>query len=309
MSDERARFRDLIERDEIAVASGAHDPLTARIVDYVDAVDCIYMTGWGTSIARTGLPDSGAWTMTEMTEIMSNVTDVVSMPVFADADDGFGDGLDAARTTRKCIKAGLAGIHIEDERPPKPLVPGTEVLPIETAANKIAAAAEVRDDLDDKFTIIARSMAHYPAQFGDAEMDDPIGEAIRRVEAYYEAGADVVTLTMDSREKYERVCDEIGHLPLLVTANFARLEPEEFEELDVDIVMYPATSTLATFIGVYEYQSKLAESPAGTTDELYEELDSLPVTVEDIIGYNEQLERVEEYMPYQLSDLEDTGTF
>lgn len=226
-----ARFRELFERDEIAIAAGAHDPLTARIVEEVGFADLVYMTGWGSSVALTGMPDAGMWTMTEMTEMMGNVTDVVDLPVFADDDDGHGDAPNVTRTVRKCIKAGLVAIHIEDEAPPKPLVPGPRVLPREAAVGKIRAVTETRDRVDEDFVVIARSMTHYPEQFSDTEIDidDPVGESIRRVREYFDAGADMVNLTLDTRGKYERVCRELDDLPLLVTGNFVQLEPRDFE--------------------------------------------------------------------------------
>lgn len=305
MKNPKVTFRDLIQRDEIAIASGAHDPLSARIVELVDYADLVYMTGWGTSLASTGMPDAGLWTMTEMTNIMSNVTDVVSIPVFADADDGFGDALDVTRTVKKCIKAGLAGIHIEDEVTPKPLVTGRKVLPVDVATRKIRAAVDTRDQVDEDFVIIARSMAHYPNQFGGVDMEDPVGEAISRARSYHEAGADVVNLTMDSKQKYKRVSDEIGELPILATGAFSQHGPETFESLDVDVIMYAATSIWATILANFNYQQQLSEDPAKATRSLRENLDDLPINLEEITGMQEYLALAQEYLPHQLAKVED----
>lgn len=296
--DVRTRFREQIARDEIAIAAGVHDPLSARIAEQV-GFELVYMTGWGSSVARTGLPDAGLWTMTEMADAMSNTTDVVDVPVFADADDGFGDALNVVRTVKKCVKSGLAGIHVEDEIPPKPLGPGRGVLPMRDAVGKVRAATETRDGLDEEFVVIARTNEHKHAE-GSVE------EAIQRLNAFYDAGADMVTVTMDSRPDYERTIEAVD-APILVTGNFVQLEPDEFAAMGVNVLMYPTASIWATMIGVYEQLSKLAERPGRTMSEMDETLRELPVSVPEMTGYDEHLELLQRYMPRQLEAYGDFG--
>lgn len=289
--DARTRFREQIARDEIVIAAGAHDPLSARIAERV-GFELVYMTGWGTSAARTGLPDAGLWTMSEMADVMSNVADVVDVPVFADADDGFGDALNVVRTTKKCIKSGIAGIHIEDEVPPKPLGPGAGVLPRREAVGKVRAATETRDELDEEFVVIARTNEHKHAE-------GSVDEAIQRLNEYYDAGADMVTLTMDDRPDYERAIDEVN-APILVTGNFVQLEPDEFAAMGVDVLMYPTASIWAAMIGMFEQLTALSDAPGRTMSEMEETLRELPVSVPEMTGYDEHLRLLQRYMPDQL---------
>lgn len=285
------QFRKMIESDEITVAPGVHDPLTARIAEVV-GFDAVYMTGWGTSVSK-GLANARLMTMTEMVDTMSNVTDAVNIPVFADAEEGFGGPLNTIRTVKKSIKAGLAGIHLEDEKPPGSLM-SREVLTQDQAVQKIQAATDTRNQLDEDFVIIARSKAHESAH-------GSLDESIKRVQAYHDAGADMVNVTVDNRSDYERVSQEVD-APLLVTGALVQLPPEEFEEMGVDVVMYALSGTWATILGVYTYTEQLRRNPTGTMEKLEAELEDIPLP--EIDGFAEAFQQTKKYKPEEIQDYE-----
>jgi len=161
-----ARFRELLRRDGMVVAPGAYDCITARLIERA-GFDAVYMTGAGTA-ARFGYPDFGLITMTEMVMNAGQITAAVGLPVIADADTGYGNELNVVRTVREYEKAGVAGIHIEDQGFPKKCghLDDKEIVAREDWLAKIRAAAAARRDPD--FTIIARTDARAVAGFEEA---------------------------------------------------------------------------------------------------------------------------------------------
>ncbi len=113
-----AALRRLIKGREIVMAPGAMDSLTARLVERA-GFPAVYMTGFGATASRLGMPDIGLLSQTEMTEHARNMTRAVSIPVIADADTGYGGPSNIHRTVREYVQAGVAAIHLEDQVAPK----------------------------------------------------------------------------------------------------------------------------------------------------------------------------------------------
>lgn len=99
---------------EILVAPGAYDAMTARAIQ-ANGFEAVYVTGAGTANAQFGLPDVGLITLTEMSEACGQIADAVDLPVFSDADTGYGNDMNVTRTVRAFEKAGAADLHIEDQ--------------------------------------------------------------------------------------------------------------------------------------------------------------------------------------------------
>jgi 2-methylisocitrate lyase-like PEP mutase family enzyme len=173
-------LRDMLERKEMIVAPGAYDALTAMLVERMGFA-AVYMTGAGVS-ASWGLPDYGLLSMTEITTTLERMTSTVDVPVIADADTGYGNELNVVRTVREFESRGVAALHIEDQAFPKKCghLEQKQVIPLEEYTRKIAAAAYARKNPD--LVLIARSDARAPLGFE---------EAVRRVNAALEAGADI----------------------------------------------------------------------------------------------------------------------
>jgi 2-methylisocitrate lyase-like PEP mutase family enzyme len=174
------RLRQLLAGQEIVIAPGAYDAITARLIEHA-GFPVAYMTGAGTA-ASLGYPDFGLVTMTEMVANAATLARSVNIPIIADADTGYGNELNVTRTVREYESRGVAGIHIEDQVAPKRCghLDGKEIIPADEYVAKIRAAVAARRDQD--FLIIART---------DARAVVGLDEAIARANAAIDAGADM----------------------------------------------------------------------------------------------------------------------
>lgn len=177
------RLRELLASDDLAVAPGVFDAITARLVQQA-GFPVAYMTGAGTSLSL-GYADYGLVTMTEMTAKAAVITRTIDIPVVADADTGYGNELNVTRTVQEYGRAGVACVHIEDQVAPKRCghLEGKELVGQDEFVAKIRAAAAARPDPD--FVIIARTDARAVTGFEDA---------VRRANAALAAGADMAFL-------------------------------------------------------------------------------------------------------------------
>lgn len=176
----RQKLRALLAKPGYAIVPGAHDTLTAKLVELA-GFDGVYLTGGGYSRA-CGFPDVGLLTMSEVTQYISRTVDAVEIPVIADMDAGYGNALNVIRSVREYEKAGVAAFHLEDQVSPKKCghYEGKLLVSRAEMVGKIKAAVDTRRDSD--MVIIARS---------DARAVEGLQASIDRVNAYLEAGADV----------------------------------------------------------------------------------------------------------------------
>jgi len=202
MSSPGAQLRDAMANGMV-LAPFVYDGFTALVAEGKGA-KAVYMTGHGTS-AQIGLPDVGLTSMAEMVGNLGYIANAVGVPVIADADTGYGNALNAQRTVREYETAGAAAMHLEDQIFPKRcgFFEGKRCVPLAEHVQKIRAALDARADPD--LVIIARTDAVAPNGWEDA---------IRRAEAYREAGADVVFVdgirTLDDMDIYTRRLVEQG---------------------------------------------------------------------------------------------------
>src|SRR5690348_12868493 len=178
-----SRLRELLAGPGVVVAPGAYDGLSARLIVQA-GFSVVYMTGFGTAASVLGQPDVGLLTMSEMVSRASALASVTGdVPLIADADTGYGNPINVRRTIREYERAGVAGLHIEDQVWPKKCghMEGKQVIPMEEMVQKVRAAVDARKDPD--FLIIART---------DANAVTSLEDALRRGQAYREAGADVI---------------------------------------------------------------------------------------------------------------------
>src|SRR4051812_49162138 len=177
-----SKLRKLLAGPGCVVAPGVADGLAARLVK-LGGFDACYMTGFGTSLTRLGLPDVGLLTADEMVDNAGRIVDSSGLPVIADADTAYGNPINARRTVRDYEKAGVAAIHIEDQVWPKRCghLAGKRVIPTAEMVAKIKAACDARWDKD--FMIITRT---------DAIAVEGLEAALERGERYREAGADML---------------------------------------------------------------------------------------------------------------------
>lgn len=175
-----AEFRTRAVNQQTVWAAGAYDALSAR---YIAAAgfDAVMTSGFGVSASYLGQPDAELYTMTENLAVVRNVTSVVDCPVIADIDTGYGNAINVMRTVREFESIGVSAVIIEDQVAPKrcPIcVGGVEVIALDEAVSKIAAAVAARRD--PNMLIVART-----------DVVDHT-EAIERGRAYVKAGADII---------------------------------------------------------------------------------------------------------------------
>lgn len=175
-------LKNLISGGEIVMAPGAPDPLTARLVEQA-GFPAVYMTGFGATASHLGLPDLGLMSQTEMTTHARNMARVVTIPIIADADTGYGGPGNIQRTVQEYMQAGVAAIHLEDQQQPKRCgqLAGIRLIPAEENVRRLKCAIEARGT--GKLQVIARTDA-LPASGAE--------EAIRRANIYRDAGVDLV---------------------------------------------------------------------------------------------------------------------
>jgi 2,3-dimethylmalate lyase len=250
-----ARLRALLDSGQTIVAPGAFSPLAARLVEEA-GFPAVYMTGFGTSAALIGRPDVGLLTMTEMTGNAGRIADCVDIPVIADADTGYGNPLNVIRTVGAYERAGVAGIHIEDQVAPKKCghMEGKLVIPAEEMAAKVRAAVEARVQPD--FVIIART---------DARAVEGLDRALERARRYREAGADALFVeAVTSEEEAAEVARAFPDVPLLFNwAEGGKTPPvslARLTELGYRIVIFPISTLLAATAGMRAVLHEIARN-------------------------------------------------
>lgn len=220
-----ARLRELMERGMV-LAPFVFDGVQAKLAEAA-GFDAVYMTGFGTA-ASYGLPDMGLIGLGEMSANASRIAGAVTVPVIADADTGYGNETNTARTVALYERAGVAALHIEDQDWPKRcgFLEGKRVIPREEMVLKVRAAVAARTD--PGLVIIARSDALQPNGWDDA---------ISRLRAYREAGADVVFMDgLKTKEQVECAARDLAGIPQLL--NSWLLTPTEARELGFAIYIH-----------------------------------------------------------------------
>jgi methylisocitrate lyase len=255
----------LIDAPSILVAPGAYDAITARVIAAA-GFPAVYMTGAGTVNAHLGLPDIALGTLSEFVENAARIVDSVDVPVFCDADTGFGNALSVARTVRAYERAGVAGLHLEDQESPKRCghLEGKRIVPVAEMIGKVRAAVDARRDA--AFVVIARV---------DAAAVEGIEAAIDRAGAYAEAGADIIfTEALTSHEEFARFASAGVGRPLLANmTEFGKtpyLDASEFEALGYAAVIFPMMAFRLMLWAVTDGMAELAR--VGTQRNLLERM-------------------------------------
>jgi 2-methylisocitrate lyase-like PEP mutase family enzyme len=250
-----AKLRELLAGDRIVLGGGAHDALSARIVEQVGYPLCV-VTGGGVSMCR-GYPDVGLVTMEEMVRNAGYIAEAVSIPVIVDADTGYGNAINVRRTVREFERAGAAGIHIEDQIWPKRCghLFGKRVIPQEEMVQKIHAARDARRNPD--FVLIARC---------DALMVEGIEKTLERGEAYLEAGVDMLFFEMrESLEEITAMADQFrGRIPLHFNHSpsgmVPRLHVSELEAMGFKTACFYAHALMAACKTMVEVLTEIKQS-------------------------------------------------
>jgi 2,3-dimethylmalate lyase len=242
------RLRELLAGDDVVVAPGAYDALSARMIESA-GFPCVYMTGFGTAASLLGRPDIGLVSSTEMVDNARRIAGAVNLPVVADADTGYGNPINVIRTVQEYERAGVAGIHLEDQAMPKRCghMSGKVLVPVEEMVAKVRAAVEARTDPD--FVLVART---------DARAVDGLPAALDRAARYLEAGADLLFVEAPEDEaEIEQVARTFAGVPLLFNwAEGGRTPPlplERLEELGFRLVIFPIGLLLSAAVSLRSF--------------------------------------------------------
>lgn len=232
------RLRELMEQPGIIRMLGAHDVLGALVIEQA-GFESVFIGGFGTSASMLGLPDINFLGLTEMVDATRRMCERVSIPVLADADTGHGDIHNVMRCVRQFEQAGAAGIILEDQSFPKRCghFGNKQTIAAEDMVLKFRAAVEARRDPD--FVFVART---------DARETHGLDEAIDRVNAYCEAGADFAFIEAPlSVDELKTICEEVPYpkfVNMLVFGKTPILSAAELEAMGFKLVVAPIDSVL-----------------------------------------------------------------
>ena len=238
-STQAALLAGRLRNGEFITAPGVYDMISARMADRL-GFSALYMTGSGVVASHLGLPDAGIATFTEMADRAAMIAAGTKTPLIADADTGYGAALNVRHTVRGYEQAGVAAIQIEDQAYPKKCghTSGQRIVPTNEMVTKIKVALDSRND--EEFLVIART---------DAQKAEGRDEAMRRLEAYQEAGADI--LFYEAPANVDEMADAARRFDTPLMANMVEggatpvLTPNELEALGFRVAIFPASGFLA----------------------------------------------------------------
>lgn len=233
-AEKRATLRAGLGSGELLRFPGAFNPLSARLIED-KGFDGVYISGAVIS-ADLGLPDIGLTTLTEVTTRARQIARMTDLPSLVDADTGFGEPMNVARTVQELEDAGVAGLHIEDQVNPKRCghLDGKTVVDADTAIKRIAAAVNARRD--PNLVIMART---------DIRAIDGLEAAITRAKQLVDAGADAIfPEALTSLDEFEAVRAAID-VPILANmTEFGKSElfsNEQLASVGINLVIYPVS--------------------------------------------------------------------
>ncbi len=262
---------------------GAFNAGAARLVERAGFSVC-YISGAGLANATAGVPDIGLLDLSEVAQLAGYIAQSVRIPTVLDADTGFGGPQHVGRAVRAFERAGVAGLHLEDQTFPKRCghVAGKTLVSVEEAAGRIRAAVAGRRDKD--FLIIART---------DARDVEGFDAAVRRARAYIEAGADgVFPEALENAEEFREFAVQVRHAPLLANmTEFGRsplLSAKRLASMGYRMVIFPQTAFRVAMNAVEECLGDLKRNGTQkpwldrmqTREKLYELLDYDPAAEE-----------------------------
>ncbi|MDH3678444.1 MAG: oxaloacetate decarboxylase [Acidimicrobiia bacterium] len=279
----RAKLDQARSTGEPLVLPGVYDALGARLVERA-GFDAVYMTGFGATASLLGRPDVGLLGLTEMVDNARRIVAATDLPVLADADTGYGNQINVIRTVQEYERAGVAGIHLEDQILPKKCghLDNKEVVDIETMVGKVRAAVAARTDPD--LVIVART---------DSRASHGLDDAIERARRCADAGADVLFVeALEGTDELARVAADLADVPLLFNwAEGGKTPPLSYAEvadLGFAVIIMPIGTLLAATAAMQQFLARLKAdgTPAAFVDELvpfgaFTELIGLP-EIEDL---------------------------
>ena len=257
------KLRNLLGQDELLMVPGCYDGITANLIKKT-GFQAAYISGAGISFSLLGRPDLNMVSYFELKQKIDVLCPLLEMPVIVDIDAGFGGPLNIMRLVEDFDRANVAGVQIEDQQAPKKCghVLGRSVVSIEEMCQRIRVIKDYRQNGENGMVIVART---------DSRTVMGIDEAIRRGNAYYEAGADVVFIeSPESLEEVERIGREVKGPKLFNNIEGGRspfIGKSELEGYGFKVAIYPNSLTRATIPTGLELLRTLAET--GSTEAMW----------------------------------------
>ena len=286
MQNERAKkLRQTLSETKFLTLPGIYDCLSAKIAEEA-GFPALFMSGGALAYSVLGRPDFGFLSLAEFGTAIQHIVSTVDLPLIADADNGFGNAIQAANTGAMYEQLGAAGLQIDDKVLPANHPAKDEIIKWELMGPKIKA---VRSAVSDDFVIIYRTCAEL-YNFG-------IDEAIRRINLAKDCGADYAYVDgIKSVESLEKISKEAS-IPLMVNLNekgfVGGLPTEQVKTLNYKIGLFPISSMLAAAQGMIEVLRALSEQ--GTTLSVRDKMTNPPTKIHQMMG---QFYLVEMYTPY-----------
>jgi 2,3-dimethylmalate lyase len=244
--NQRSNLRDLLGHESPLLLPVAHDALSARLIERA-GFTAASIGGFGVIGCRWGLPDLGLASFGEISAAVRDIAGAISLPLIVDADDGYGDVKNVARTVKTYESMGITAIVLEDQASPKKcghMSVERRVVAVEEAETKLKTALAVRESRD--FGIIART---------DARSVEGLDSALERGRRYVALGVDALFVESPLSIDELRRIGESFTVPLIVNAAESGktpiLSPEEYRRLGFSIILYPAT-LLLRMIGTFQ---------------------------------------------------------
>lgn len=283
MKSKAEKLRTLLAGSDILVVPACYDALSARLIERA-GFELSFMSGFAVSAARLGLPDTGLISYGEMLEQGRNICNAVSIPVIGDGDTGYGNALNVKRTVSGYAQAGFGCVMIEDQVAPKRCghTRGKQVVDRAEAVSRIRAAVDAREE-GANILIMART---------DARATDGFDEAMWRIKAFADLGADILFLEApESEDEMRGFCEGV---PGYKMANLVEqgdtpfLPPEALHDMGFKIVLYPLTMIKAAMAAM---ETALQTLKLGQTPESLAEFAHL----REVVGFEDYYEAEKKY--------------
>lgn len=286
MNNYAKELRRLLAENKFLTLPGVYDCLSARIAQEA-GFPALFLSGGALAYSVLGKPDFGFLSLAEFGDAIQHIVSACRAPLLADADNGFGNAIQAANTGAVYEQLGAAGLQIDDKVLPASHPARNEIVDWEMIGPKIQA---VRDSVSDDFVIVYRTCANL---YGYG-----VEESIRRINLARERGADYAYVDgIKSMEELKRISDEAA-IPLMVNLNEkgfvgGNVPIEEVKALRYSIGLFPISSMLAAAQGMIEVMGALADR--GSTLSVRDKMTDPPTRIHNMMG---QTALVEKYTPY-----------
>jgi 2-methylisocitrate lyase-like PEP mutase family enzyme len=279
------QLKDLLDSENLVTLPGCYDALSAKMIEK-SGIKAGFMSGFCVSSTQLGMPDTGLISYTEMQNQVRNICNITTIPILFDGDTGWGNAGNIYRTVRGYADAGAAAIMIEDQKWPKKCghTKGKDVVELDEAKSRIKAAADASIINGDKdILVMART---------DAIATRGLSDAIKRMQAYKELGADLLFVeAIKSKEDMKTVIKEVpGYhmINLIEDGETPLLAIDELEEIGFKIAVLPLSLMSATGKTMKESLLNIKNRKYNTNVSSFEEL-------RDVVGFNEYYELEDKY--------------